>query len=135
MANLEFCDTHNMVAYLKKPTGSERFQDIVDFLNDSHIREHTPLFPSMLALQAKEGEGSGNPSEPQLPPSTAQPTHEEPIPNIESSSPQKTQLPRQALTRTLSYLRLVCLYPMYQMRLSIRRGVTVWKGLLLLLQA
>ncbi|GJT98263.1 retrovirus-related pol polyprotein from transposon TNT 1-94 [Tanacetum coccineum] len=49
--------------------------------------EHTPLFPSMLALQAEEGEGSGNPSEPQPPSSTAQPTHEEPIPNIESSSP------------------------------------------------
>ncbi|GJS12789.1 hypothetical protein Tco_0407261 [Tanacetum coccineum] len=39
---------------------------------------------------AEEGEGSGNPSEPQPPPSIAQPTHEEPIPNIESSSPQKT---------------------------------------------
>ncbi|GJV57332.1 hypothetical protein Tco_1458337 [Tanacetum coccineum] len=38
MANLEFCDKHNMVAYLKKPTGSEGFQEIVDFLNDSHIR-------------------------------------------------------------------------------------------------
>ncbi|GJY67035.1 hypothetical protein Tco_0469273 [Tanacetum coccineum] len=37
MANLEFCDKHNMVAYLKKPTGSEGFQDIVDFLNDSYI--------------------------------------------------------------------------------------------------
>ncbi|GJU99072.1 hypothetical protein Tco_1328343 [Tanacetum coccineum] len=172
-----------MVAYVKKPTGSEGFQEIVDFLNRSHIRyaltknptiyvsliekfwqtatvrtvdngeqeitaivdgkyftiteasvrrhlqlanadgisvlpyteifdqltpinmkrgfsgEHTPLFPSMLALQAEEGEGSGNPSEPQPPPSTAQPTNEEPIPNIESSSPQKTQSPRQALNK------------------------------------
>ncbi|GKA53206.1 hypothetical protein Tco_0746521 [Tanacetum coccineum] len=33
MANLEFCDKHNMVAYLKKPSGSEGFQEIVDFLN------------------------------------------------------------------------------------------------------
>ncbi|GKE97279.1 hypothetical protein Tco_1582134, partial [Tanacetum coccineum] len=48
--------------------------------------EHTPLFPTMLTLQAEEGEDSGNPSEPQPPPSTAQPTYEEPIPNIESSS-------------------------------------------------
>ncbi|GJW93064.1 hypothetical protein Tco_0172736 [Tanacetum coccineum] len=62
-------------------------------------REHTPLFPCMLALQAEEGEGSGNPSEPQPPPSNTQPTHEEPIPNIESSSPQKTQSPRQALNK------------------------------------
>ncbi|GJX59779.1 hypothetical protein Tco_0291169 [Tanacetum coccineum] len=38
MANLEFCGKHNMVPYLKKPTGSEGFQDIVDFLNGSHTR-------------------------------------------------------------------------------------------------
>nr|GEU28968.1 ribonuclease H-like domain-containing protein [Tanacetum cinerariifolium] len=37
MANLEFCNKHNMVAYLKKPTGSEGFQEIIDFLNGSHI--------------------------------------------------------------------------------------------------
>ncbi|GJY81372.1 putative reverse transcriptase domain-containing protein [Tanacetum coccineum] len=59
--------------------------------------EHTPLFPSMLAIQAEEGEGSGHPSEPQPPPSTAQPTNEEPIPNVVSSSHQKTQTPRQTL--------------------------------------
>ncbi|GKE57246.1 hypothetical protein Tco_1496431, partial [Tanacetum coccineum] len=44
-------------------------------------------FPSMLAIQAEEGEGSGHPSEPQPPPSPAQPTNEEPtliepIPNV-----------------------------------------------------
>ncbi|GJY12914.1 hypothetical protein Tco_0382223 [Tanacetum coccineum] len=38
MANLEFCDTHNMVTYLLKPEGSEDFQQIVDFLNTSHIK-------------------------------------------------------------------------------------------------
>ncbi|GKB21303.1 hypothetical protein Tco_0855226 [Tanacetum coccineum] len=184
MANLEFCDKHNMVAYLKKTTGCEGFQEIVYFLNGSHLRyaltknptiyvsliekfwqtaivrtvdnreqeitatvdgkeftiteasvrrhlqladvdgisvlptteifdqlslmsnmkrgfsgEHTPLFPSMLAIQAEEGEGSGHPSEPQPPPSTAQPTNEEPIPNVVSSSHQKTQTPRQALNQ------------------------------------
>ncbi|GJY91018.1 hypothetical protein Tco_0506214 [Tanacetum coccineum] len=46
--------------------------------------EHTPLFPSMLAIQAEEGEGSGHPSKPQPPPFTAQPTNEEPIPNVTS---------------------------------------------------
>ncbi|GJV63631.1 putative ribonuclease H-like domain-containing protein [Tanacetum coccineum] len=61
--------------------------------------EHTPLFPSMLAIQAEEGEGSGHPSEPQPPPSNARPTYEEPIPNVKSSSPQKTQIPRQALNK------------------------------------
>ncbi|GJW04672.1 hypothetical protein Tco_1563528 [Tanacetum coccineum] len=145
MANLEFCDKHNMVAYLKKPTGSEGFQEIVDFLNGSHIRyaltKNPTIYVSLIEkfwqtatvrtvdngeqeitatvdgkeftitkasvrrhlqladADAEKGEGSRNPSEPQPPPSTVQPTHEELIPNIESSSPQKTQSPRQALNK------------------------------------
>ncbi|GKA79930.1 hypothetical protein Tco_0786526 [Tanacetum coccineum] len=61
--------------------------------------EHTPLFPCMLAIQAEESGGSGHPSEPQPPPSTAQPIHEEQIPTVVSSSHQKTQTPRQALNQ------------------------------------
>ncbi|GJT30177.1 putative ribonuclease H-like domain-containing protein [Tanacetum coccineum] len=38
MANLDFCDTHNMVAFLNKSEGSKGFQQIVDFLNTSHIK-------------------------------------------------------------------------------------------------
>ncbi|GKC15462.1 hypothetical protein Tco_1012244 [Tanacetum coccineum] len=38
MANLDFCDKHNMVAYLQKSEGSERFHQIIDFLTTSHIR-------------------------------------------------------------------------------------------------
>ncbi|GJS97346.1 hypothetical protein Tco_0804314 [Tanacetum coccineum] len=53
----------------------------------------------MIAIQAEEGEGSGHPSEPQPLPSTTQPIHEEPIPNVVSSSHQKTQTPRQALNQ------------------------------------
>ncbi|GJS98467.1 hypothetical protein Tco_0819637 [Tanacetum coccineum] len=107
MANLEFCDKHNMVAYLKKPTGSEGFQEIVDFLNGSHIRyaltKNPTIYVSLIkkfwqtttirtvdngeqeittTVDAEEGKGSGHPSEPQLPSSTTQPTHEEPIPNV-----------------------------------------------------
>nr|GEV76744.1 hypothetical protein [Tanacetum cinerariifolium] len=52
MANLEFCDTHNMVAYLQKPDGSEEFHQIVDFLNTSHIRyahtENTTIYVSLI---------------------------------------------------------------------------------------
>ncbi|GJV87537.1 hypothetical protein Tco_1531475 [Tanacetum coccineum] len=52
MANLEFCDTHNMVAYLKKPEGSEGFHQIVDFLNASHIRyaliENPTIYVSLI---------------------------------------------------------------------------------------
>nr|GEW77876.1 hypothetical protein [Tanacetum cinerariifolium] len=38
MANLDFYDKHNMVAFLKKPQGSEDFHQILDFLKASHIR-------------------------------------------------------------------------------------------------
>ncbi|GJR63409.1 hypothetical protein Tco_1505571 [Tanacetum coccineum] len=38
MANMDFCDKHNMVAFLQKPTGSEEFHQIVNFLAGSHIR-------------------------------------------------------------------------------------------------
>ncbi|GJU46571.1 hypothetical protein Tco_1203837 [Tanacetum coccineum] len=38
MANMDFCNKHNMVAFLQKPTGSEKFHQIVDFLIGSHIR-------------------------------------------------------------------------------------------------
>ncbi|GKB46114.1 hypothetical protein Tco_0896867, partial [Tanacetum coccineum] len=53
----------------------------------------------MIAIQEEEGEGLGHPSEPQPPPSTASTTNEEPIPNVVSSSHQKTQTPRQALNQ------------------------------------
>ncbi|GJY80305.1 hypothetical protein Tco_0493056 [Tanacetum coccineum] len=38
MAQMGFCDKHNMVAFLQKPTRSEEFHQIVDFLAGSHIR-------------------------------------------------------------------------------------------------
>ncbi|GJR64023.1 hypothetical protein Tco_0010088 [Tanacetum coccineum] len=38
MENLDFCDKHNMVAYLQKSEGSEGFHQIVDFLNTCHIK-------------------------------------------------------------------------------------------------
>ncbi|GJY53366.1 hypothetical protein Tco_0445030, partial [Tanacetum coccineum] len=41
--SLKLCDKHNMVAFLKKPQGSEDFHQIVDFLNSSHIRIHLKL--------------------------------------------------------------------------------------------
>ncbi|GJZ73544.1 putative ribonuclease H-like domain-containing protein, partial [Tanacetum coccineum] len=37
MANMDFYDKHNMVAFLQKPTGSEEFHQIVEFLAGSHI--------------------------------------------------------------------------------------------------
>ncbi|GJQ91936.1 putative ribonuclease H-like domain-containing protein [Tanacetum coccineum] len=55
----------------------------------------TPLFASMLAIQAVEGEGSGQPSEPQPTPSPAPPSHEVQVTTV-ASHPQKTHTPRRA---------------------------------------
>ncbi|GJS15454.1 hypothetical protein Tco_0409926 [Tanacetum coccineum] len=38
MANMDFCDKHNMVAFHQKPTRSEEFHQTIDFLAGSHIR-------------------------------------------------------------------------------------------------
>nr|GEX51415.1 hypothetical protein [Tanacetum cinerariifolium] len=38
MTTLQFADTHNMVAFLFKPTESDGFEQIVDFLNAHPIR-------------------------------------------------------------------------------------------------
>ncbi|GKA69176.1 hypothetical protein Tco_0775240 [Tanacetum coccineum] len=38
MAQMGFYDKHNMVAFLQKPSRSEEFHQIIDFLADSHIR-------------------------------------------------------------------------------------------------
>ncbi|GJR50733.1 hypothetical protein Tco_1401254 [Tanacetum coccineum] len=52
MANLDFCDKHNMVAFLKKLEGSERFHQIVDFLNSTHIKyvltENPTIYVSLI---------------------------------------------------------------------------------------
>ncbi|GJW01768.1 hypothetical protein Tco_1557019 [Tanacetum coccineum] len=38
MSDLKFADTHNLVAFLEKPTESEGFEEIVDFLNVNPIK-------------------------------------------------------------------------------------------------
>ncbi|GKD25730.1 hypothetical protein Tco_1231944, partial [Tanacetum coccineum] len=107
MAALTFVDSHNMVAYLEKSEANANFEEIVDFLNASPIRQGkdfsltvTPLFPSMLASQAVEGEGSGKPTEPQHTPTTASPSHVASIPTIASSShPKKTHKRRKTKSK------------------------------------
>ncbi|GJS08461.1 hypothetical protein Tco_0365257 [Tanacetum coccineum] len=109
-----------MVACLEKSEGNADFHEIITLtepFNDvyqtpAHTKKVftnmkrkgkdfsgrvTPLFASMLAPPIVEGEGSGQPSEPQPAPSTTQPRIEEQIPITKSSSPQNTQSPRQAL--------------------------------------
>nr|GEY96056.1 hypothetical protein [Tanacetum cinerariifolium] len=47
MANLQFVDTHNMVAFLSKPTESDGFEQIVDFLNARPIRYALTVNPTI----------------------------------------------------------------------------------------
>ncbi|GJS15897.1 hypothetical protein Tco_0410369 [Tanacetum coccineum] len=70
-----------------------------------------PLFASMLAPPVVKGEGSGQPSEPQPAPSTAQPIIEEQIPVTEPSSPQNTQSPRQTLQEDTHFPQTSVLIP------------------------
>ncbi|GJR27201.1 RNA-directed DNA polymerase, eukaryota [Tanacetum coccineum] len=54
VANLTYCDKHNMVAFLKKPTKSEGFTEIVDFLKGSSLRyalTHNPTIYDSLVKQ------------------------------------------------------------------------------------
>ncbi|GKA15113.1 hypothetical protein Tco_0694860, partial [Tanacetum coccineum] len=52
MAQLEFCDKHNMVAYLVKSESSEGFDEIIYFLTSSHIyyalTENPIIFVSLI---------------------------------------------------------------------------------------
>ncbi|GJX92080.1 hypothetical protein Tco_0345406 [Tanacetum coccineum] len=43
----EFCDKHNMVAYLEKSEGSEEFHEIIDFLSASHIHYSLTTSPTI----------------------------------------------------------------------------------------
>ncbi|GJT24266.1 hypothetical protein Tco_0894203 [Tanacetum coccineum] len=47
MANLKFDDTHNMVAFLSKPTESKGFEQIMDFLNVNPIRYALTINPTI----------------------------------------------------------------------------------------
>ncbi|GJT08289.1 hypothetical protein Tco_0842751 [Tanacetum coccineum] len=47
MSTLKFADTHNMVAFLSKPTESEGFEQIVDFLNANPINYSLTVNPTI----------------------------------------------------------------------------------------
>ncbi|GJT31613.1 hypothetical protein Tco_0922032 [Tanacetum coccineum] len=47
MAALKFVDYHNMVAYLERPTDSDDFTEIVDFLNANPIRYALTVNPTI----------------------------------------------------------------------------------------
>ncbi|GKB86232.1 hypothetical protein Tco_0958504 [Tanacetum coccineum] len=47
MANLKFADTHNMVVFLSKPAESEGFEQIMDFLNANPIKYALTINPTI----------------------------------------------------------------------------------------
>ncbi|GKD70963.1 hypothetical protein Tco_1325053 [Tanacetum coccineum] len=47
MSTLTFADTHNMVAFLEKPTESDGFHEIIDFLNANQIRYALTVNPTI----------------------------------------------------------------------------------------
>ncbi|GKC92748.1 hypothetical protein Tco_1158190 [Tanacetum coccineum] len=47
MANLKFADTHNMITFLYKPTESEGFEQIMDFLNAHTIKYALTVNPTI----------------------------------------------------------------------------------------
>ncbi|GJU99998.1 hypothetical protein Tco_1329269 [Tanacetum coccineum] len=54
MAYMEFCDKHNMVAFLGKPTRSEDFHQIADFLAGSNIRYSLTANPTIFVSLIKQ---------------------------------------------------------------------------------
>ncbi|GJV05509.1 hypothetical protein Tco_1343165 [Tanacetum coccineum] len=47
MSTLTFADTHNMVAFLEKPIESDRFHEIIDFMNANQIRYALTINPTI----------------------------------------------------------------------------------------
>ncbi|GJX37128.1 hypothetical protein Tco_0250431 [Tanacetum coccineum] len=47
MTTLQFADTHNLFAFLSKPTESERFEKIIDFLNANPIKYALTINPTI----------------------------------------------------------------------------------------
>ncbi|GKF06967.1 hypothetical protein Tco_0041191, partial [Tanacetum coccineum] len=47
MSDIKFVDTHNLVAFLKKPTESEGFEEILDFLNANPIKYALTVNPTI----------------------------------------------------------------------------------------
>nr|GEV42393.1 hypothetical protein [Tanacetum cinerariifolium] len=56
MMTIKFVDTHNMFAFLSKPTESDGFEQIVDFLNAHHIRVESSDDEEILGEDASKQE-------------------------------------------------------------------------------
>ncbi|GJS63202.1 hypothetical protein Tco_0677766 [Tanacetum coccineum] len=54
MSDLKFVDTHNLVVFLEKPTESEGFEEIVDFLNANPIKYALTVNPKIYCSCVKK---------------------------------------------------------------------------------
>ncbi|GJV14684.1 hypothetical protein Tco_1360007 [Tanacetum coccineum] len=54
MTTLQFADTHNLVTFFSKPTESEGFEQIVDFLNANPIRYALTINPTIYTSYIKQ---------------------------------------------------------------------------------
>ncbi|GJT70649.1 hypothetical protein Tco_1029935 [Tanacetum coccineum] len=54
MSNLKFADTHNMVAFLEKPTESVGFEEIIDILNANPIKYALTINPTIYTSCIKQ---------------------------------------------------------------------------------
>ncbi|GJQ97957.1 hypothetical protein Tco_0009096 [Tanacetum coccineum] len=54
MSDLKFAHTHNLVAFLEKPTESEGFKEIVDFLNANPIKHALTVNPTIYCSCVKQ---------------------------------------------------------------------------------
>ncbi|GJU40633.1 hypothetical protein Tco_1193590 [Tanacetum coccineum] len=54
MLNLKFVKTHNLVAFLEKPKERDRFEGIIDFLNESSIRYALMVNPTIYTSCIKQ---------------------------------------------------------------------------------
>ncbi|GJU13250.1 hypothetical protein Tco_1135646 [Tanacetum coccineum] len=59
MSTLKFADTHNMVAFLEKPTECEGFEQIIDFLNANPIKYVLTVNPTIFVSCIKQFWSSG----------------------------------------------------------------------------
>nr|GEV24297.1 hypothetical protein [Tanacetum cinerariifolium] len=54
MSTPKFAETHNLVAFLEKPTESEGFEKIIDFLNDNAVKYALMVNPTIYTICIKQ---------------------------------------------------------------------------------
>ncbi|GKA73195.1 hypothetical protein Tco_0779411 [Tanacetum coccineum] len=97
MAQLNYCDKHNQVGFLRKPDESAGFAEIVDFLRGFNLR---PLLPAMLLVATTNpSAGQEHPDVAQSQPSSSiVPVPSTSLPPVQSPPPITTPIPASTPT-------------------------------------